>query len=99
MLLTTAPAKQTPERAELPVKDTANETIASAVNVKAIAGGIGGAVAAVLLVAGAVILRKTCRALKEKDAAKPGASAHELQRKDRADAIKLTAGAPPKCTA
>ena len=68
-------------------------TATSSSNTKAIAGGIAGAVALVLLVVGAVILRKTCRKLKEKDAAKPDASAHELQRKDRADALKLGAGA------
>jgi hypothetical protein len=67
-------------------------TATSSSNTKAIAGGIAGAVAFVLLVGGAVILRKTCRKLKEKDAAKPDASAHELQRKDRADALKLGAG-------
>jgi hypothetical protein len=70
-----------------------NETVKSSSNTKAIAGGIGGAVAAVLLVFGAVILRKTCRKLKAKDAAKPDASTHELQRKDRAEALKLGAGA------
>ena len=68
-------------------------TVASSSNAKAIAGGIGGAVAFVLLIVGAVILRKTCRTLKEKDAAKPDASAHELQRKDRPDSLKLAAGA------
>jgi hypothetical protein len=68
-------------------------TVASSGNTKAIAGGIGGAVAVVLLVVGAVILRKTCRKLKQKDAAKPDASAHELQRKDRPDSLKLGAGA------
>ncbi len=68
-------------------------TVASSSNTKAIAGGIGGAVAFVLVVVGAVILRKTCRKLKQKDAAKPDASAHELQRKDRPDALKLGAGA------
>jgi hypothetical protein len=68
-------------------------TVASSSNTKAIAGGIGGAVAFVLLVVGAVILRKTCRKLKEKDTAKPDASAHELQRKDRPDSLKLGAGA------
>jgi hypothetical protein len=68
-------------------------TVASSGNTKAIAGGIGGAVAFVLVVVGAVILRKTCRTLKEKDAAKPAASAHELQRKDRPDSLKLGAGA------
>ncbi len=67
-------------------------TVASSSNTKAIAGGIGGAVAFVLLVVGAVILRKACRKLKQKDAAKPDASTHELQRKDRADALKLGAG-------
>ena len=67
-------------------------TATSSSNTKAIAGGIAGAVAFVLLVVGAVILRKTCRKLKEKDAAKPDASAHELQRKDRANALKLGAG-------
>jgi hypothetical protein len=67
-------------------------TVASSSNTKAIAGGIAGAVAFVLLVVGAVILRKACRKLKEKDAAKPDASAQELQRKDRADALKLGAG-------
>ncbi len=78
MLLTTAPG---------------NATVKSSSDAKAIAGGIGGAVAAVLLVVGAVILRKTCRKLKAKDAAKPDASTHELQRKDRAEALKLGAGA------
>jgi hypothetical protein len=78
MLLTTAPG---------------NATVTSSGDAKAIAGGIGGAVAAVLLVVGAVILRKTCRKLKAKDAAKPDASTHELQRKDRAEALKLGAGA------
>ena len=68
-------------------------TVASSGNTKAIAGGIGGAVAVVLLVVGAVILRKTCRKLKQKDAAKPDASAHELQRKDRPESLKLAAGA------
>jgi hypothetical protein len=68
-------------------------TVASSSNTKAIAGGIGGAVAFVLVVVGAVILRKTCRKLKQKDAAKPDASAHELQRKDRPDSLKLGAGA------
>jgi hypothetical protein len=67
--------------------------VTSPINAKAIAGGIGGAVAVVLLVVGAVILRKTCRKLKEKDAAKPDASAHELQRKDRPESLKLAAGA------
>ena len=67
--------------------------VTSPINAKAIAGGIGGAVAVVLLVVGAVLLRKTCRKLKEKDAAKPDASAHELQRKDRPESIKLAAGA------
>jgi hypothetical protein len=67
-------------------------TVTSSINAKAIAGGIGGAIAFVLLVVGAVILHKTCRKLKEKDAAKPDSSAHELQRKDRADALKLGAG-------
>ncbi len=67
-------------------------TATSSSNTKAIAGGIAGAVALVLLVVGAVILRKTCRKMKEKDAEKPDASAHELQRKDRADALKLGAG-------
>ena len=70
-----------------------NETVTSSGDAKAIAGGIGGAVAAVLLVVGAVILRKTCRTLKAKDASKPDASTHELQRKDRAEALKLGAGA------
>jgi hypothetical protein len=70
-------------------------TVASTSNTKAIAGGIGGAVAFVLVVVGAVILRKTCRKLKQKDAAKPDASAHELQRKDRPDSLKLGAGASP----
>jgi hypothetical protein len=68
-------------------------TAAPTVNAKAIAGGIGGSVAALLLVVGAVILRKTCRKLKGKDSAKPDASAHDLQRKDRVDALKLGAGA------
>ena len=68
-------------------------TVASSSNTKAIAGGIAGAVAFVLLGVGAFILRKTCRKLKEKDAAKPDASAHELQRKDRPESIKLAAGA------
>ncbi len=68
-------------------------TVASSSNTKAIAGGIGGAVAFVVVVVGAVILHKTCRTLKEKGAAKPDAIAHELQRKDRADALKLGAGA------
>ncbi len=80
-----------------PTKPSATEnvtTVTSSSNAKAIAGGIGGAVAFVLLVVvGAVILRKTCRALKKKDAEKPDASAHEMQRKDRLDAIKLGAGA------
>ena len=67
-------------------------TATSASNTKAIAGGIAGAVAFVLIVVGAVILRKTCRKLKEKEAAKPDSSAHELQRKDRADALKVGAG-------
>jgi hypothetical protein len=67
-------------------------TATTSSNTKAIAGGIAGAVAFVLVVVGAVILRKTCRKLKEKDAAKPDASAHELQRKDRVDALKLGAG-------
>ena len=68
-------------------------TVTSSSNTKAIVGGIVGAVAFVLLVVGAVILRKTCRKLKEKDAAKADASTHELQQKDRADALKLGAGA------
>jgi hypothetical protein len=68
-------------------------TVTSSINAKAIAGGIGGAVALVLVVVGAVILRKTCRTLKEKDAAKPDASAHELQRTHRPDVLKLGAGA------
>jgi hypothetical protein len=68
-------------------------TVASSSNTKAIAGGIGGAVAFVLVVVGAVILRNTCRTLKEKDAAKPDASAHELQQKDRPDSLKIAAGA------
>jgi hypothetical protein len=68
-------------------------TAASSSNTKAIAGGIGGAIAFVLVVVGAVMLRKTCRTLKEKDGAKPDASAHELQRKDRPDSLKLGAGA------
>ncbi len=59
----------------------------------AIAGGIGGAIAFVLVVVGAVILRKTCRQLQQKDAAKPDASAHELQQKDRPDSLKIAAGA------
>ncbi len=46
-----------------------------------------------LVVVGAVILRKTCRQLKEKDAAKPDASAPELQQKDRPDSLKIVAGA------
>jgi hypothetical protein len=71
---------------------TETGTVASSSNTKAIAGGIGGAVAFVVVVVGAVILHKTCRTLKEKDAAKPDASAHELQRKDRVDALKLGAG-------
>jgi hypothetical protein len=64
----------------------------SSTNVKAIAGGVGGA-AACLLLFGAVIIRKTYRTLAEKDAAKRGATAHELQLKDRRDGIKLAAGA------
>jgi hypothetical protein len=68
-------------------------TVASSSNTKAIAGGIGGAVAFVLLVVGAVILRKTCRKLKQKDAAKPDASTLQWKLKDRADALKLGAGA------
>ena len=68
-------------------------TVASSSNTKAFDGGIGDAVAFVLVVVGAVILRKTCRTLKEKDAAKPDASAHELQRKDRPESLKLAAGA------
>ncbi len=96
MLLTAAPVTGAPVVVlETLAKAAATEngtTVASSSSAKAIAGGIGGAVAFVLLVAGAVILRKTCRTLKEKDAAKPDASAHELQRKDRADALKLVAG-------
>jgi hypothetical protein len=72
-----------------------NETQPGESSAKAIAGGIGGAVACLLLIVGAVIIRKTWRKLAEKDAAKPDASAHELQRKDRPDSIKLAAGAAP----
>ncbi len=96
-LLTTAAVTGAPEVIyETSVKAAATEngtTVTNSSNTKAIAGGIGGFVAFVLLVVGAVILRKTCRTLKEKDAAKPDASAHELQQKDRADALKLGAGA------
>jgi hypothetical protein len=97
MLVTTAPATGAPVvTLETLVTAAATEngtTVTSPINAKAIAGGIGGGVAFVLVMVGAVILRKTCLTLKSKDAAKPDASAHELQRKDRADALKLAAGA------
>ena len=82
-----------PTGSETLVTAATGTTVTSSINAKAIAGGIGGAVASVLVVVGAVILRKTCRTLKKKDAAKPDASAHELQRKDRPESLKLAAGA------
>jgi hypothetical protein len=90
------PPTGAPVSSEMLVTAAATEagtTVASSSNAKAIAGAIGGAVAFVLVVVGAVILRKTCRKLKQKDASKPNASAHELQRKDRPDSLKLGAGA------
>ncbi len=48
-------------------------SVASSSNTKAFDGGIGGAIAFVLVVVGAVMLRKTCRTLKKKDVAKTDA--------------------------
>ena len=97
MLLTTAPVTGSPvvsfETSAKPSSTENGTTVTSPISAKAIAGGIGGAIAFLLVVVGAVILRKTCRTLKEKDSAKPDASAHELQRKDRPESLKLAAGA------
>jgi hypothetical protein len=73
-------------------KVAATETgtaVASSSNIKLIAGCIGGAVAFVLLVVGAVVLFKTCRTLKAKDAtAKPDANKLQ-QHRDDVDVVML----------